>query len=216
MARLLGLGALGCLLLGCGDVASRGALLERFEALHRRIYDVYALHVDRDEVWSHLAQSFSGEALTQEYLEHFTTLAQMRRDGTSIRVLSIDYDKLSLEQIDGAPWVVADWSVGGIVTHQGHRHPRVNRYRAAYRMGRGVDGELRIAETKLLRLERVRNADLGAFPLDDLPKTGRGFMSLTDLVREGVVDVKKSDIKKGDGVQGSGKQGDASQPPGAQ
>ena len=37
------------------------------------------------------------------------------------------------------------YAFGGIVTHQGHKHSRVNRYRALYTLAPQADGELRIA-----------------------------------------------------------------------
>jgi hypothetical protein len=192
-AGLVGVGLVWAAALGCRETPARAPLAAEFERLHRRVYDVYALGADRDAVWTHLAGTFAGDALTHEYLEHFTTLERMRRDGTSIQVVSVDYEGIVTERRRGETWVAADWSVGGVVTHQGHRHPRVNRYRASYRVGQGSDGEARILETEVRRFERVRNADLGAFPLDTLPRSGRGFMSLTDLLKQGVVDLGEVD-----------------------
>ena len=98
-----------------------GALLERFDDLHRQVYRVYGMGIDRDEIHRHLASSFAGEALTREYVEHFTTLVRMAREQTSIEVLRVDYEQVRLlershgmakidaalyesARIDGAGW----------------------------------------------------------------------------------------------------------------
>jgi hypothetical protein len=169
-------------------------LRARFEQLHRRLYEVYALDGERDALWGFLAESFAGEALTGEYVEHFTALRRMARESTAIRVLEVGYDQIAVHR-DGDGWLVdADWSVGGVVTHQGHRHPRINRYRATYRLastgGAREDGlaDLRIVGTTLRSLERVASARGAGFPLDDLPASTRGSLSVTDLIRAGAVE----------------------------
>ena len=57
----------------------------------------------------------------------------MLEEETSIDIRKVDYNSIniishSLQMVR----VDVDWSVGGIVTHQKHKHPRVNRYRAVY------------------------------------------------------------------------------------
>jgi hypothetical protein len=168
-------------------------LRARFESLHRRLYDVYALGGDRDALWTFLEGSFAGEALTREYVEHFTALRRMDRERTSIRVLAVDYEEVAVHREDGGWRVDADWSVGGVVTHQGHRHPRINRYRASYRLaaaaapvaGSARTGDLRIVGTTLRSLERVGSARATGFPLDAMPGSARGSLSLSDLLRSG-------------------------------
>lgn len=165
-------------------------VVERFKALHKPLYGVYDLGPDRDRIHGLLEDSFVGEALTQEYVEHYTTLFRMVDDETSIRIQRVDYE--SVEVLDRAPGQVrvdADWSVGGVVTHQGHKHPRVNRYRAVYTLS-DTHGGLRITGTRMRNLERVRSllSAGDAWTIDDLPKSGAGFMDPLDLLEAGVLE----------------------------
>ena len=98
---------------------------------------------------------------------------------------------------DGAR-VDADWSVGGVVTHQGHKHPRVNRYRAVYTLSPTADG-LRITDTHMRNLERVRSllSAGDAWTIDDLPKSGAGFMDPLDLLEAGVLeDIERAEQER--------------------
>lgn len=183
-------------------------LARRFEQLHRRLYEVYSLDLDRDSlgldrdaIHDLLAASFSGEALTNEYVEHFVTLTHMREEGTAIDVVRIDYERVDVLERDEYRVVLdADWSVAGIVTHQGHKHARVNRYRAIYTLASSEpldESGLRIIDTQMRSLERVGNPasalPRGAgFPLDDMPTSRRGFMTAEELIRSGLFG--KSDL----------------------
>jgi hypothetical protein len=193
-------GALALLALaGCdagpfaATAATDAVIRARFEALHRPLYEVYAIGDDRDALWRALAASFAGEALTGEYVEHFTALRRMTRERTQIRVLEVDYEEVAVRR-EGEGWLVdADWSIGGVVTHQGHRHPRINRYRATYQLAFASDSSvkrlegLRIVGTTLRSLERVASARGSGFPLDELPASARGSLSLSDLLRSGAL-----------------------------
>jgi hypothetical protein len=183
-------------LAGCDRGASEAtpsAVRARFEALHRPLYELYAIGDDRDALWHALASSFAGEALTSEYVEHFTALRRMARERTEMRVLEVDYEELAVRREGEGFLVDADWSIGGVVTHQGHRHPRINRYRATYELAFAVDAAdagldgLRIVATTLRSLERVASTRGGGFPLDELPSSARGSLSLGDLLRSGAL-----------------------------
>ena len=83
-------------------------LERRFKQLHRRLYEVYSLDaldsvgpidsidpieprdLNRDAIHDLLAASFSGEALTDEYVEHFVTLTRMRQERTAIDVVRVE------------------------------------------------------------------------------------------------------------------------------
>jgi hypothetical protein len=170
---------------------SDAELIEVFEDLHRPVYQVYELSPDeRDALHDLLASSFDGEALTAEYVEHFTTLAMLERESTSIDVRRVDYERIDVLE-RGPDWarVEADWSVGGVVTHLQHKHTRVNRYVAVYELRDGPDG-LRITETRMRDLQRVRGvlssmASEDGFLGDQLPSSGGGFMSPSDLFDAG-------------------------------
>lgn len=176
------------LLLACAPepsiTASDDELVAAFQALHEPVYEVYALS-DAHAIHALLSGSFVGEQLTSEYIEHWTTLHNMRREQTSIHVKKVDYEAVAV--LDRGPDTVridADWSVGGIVTHQAHKHPRVNRYRAVYTLVDTPDG-LRISGTRMRNLERIQSVmsmtDDG-FLLDELPEGGGGFMDPLDLL----------------------------------
>jgi hypothetical protein len=176
-----------------------GAIVDTFKQLHQPLYGVYDLGPDRDGIHDLLSSSFIGEALTTEYVEHYTTLFRMVEDETSIHIQRVDYE--SVEVLDRSPngvRVDADWSVGGVVTHQGHKHPRVNRYRAVYTLSPTDDG-LRITDTRMRNLERVRSllAAGDAWTIDDLPKSGGGFMDPLDLLEAGVLeDIEKAERER--------------------
>jgi hypothetical protein len=164
------------------------SLLARFEELHREIYRVYSLAPDRDEVWELLAGSFTGPALTQQYVEHYTTLVLSEQEETSIQVLAVDYDQLELlEAAPGTARVEASWAVGGVVTHRDHKHPRVNRYHAVYRLEQGEQG-LRITDTRLKNMERVQRVlvEGGGWTLDRDDRSAGGMMSPSQLLEGGI------------------------------
>lgn len=171
------------------------AAIAAFPTIHRAVYDVYSVPLDRDAVWDQLAGSFEGPQLTREYIEHWTTRVAMRQEQTAIDVRQVDHEALSIVRVGGPgePDLVTldvDWSVGGIVTHQGHKHPRVNRYRARYDLCPTPEG-WRIVATRMRDLSRVRSllATTGGWPLgDDAPTSGGGFLDPLDLIQAGVLD----------------------------
>ena len=175
------------------------AILDRFREIHPQVYRVYSLGLDRDAIWDQLSSVFAGKALTREYVEHFTTLARMRREGTAIDVLAIDYESVAIAGSEPEGVLVeADWSVGGVVSHQEHKHHRVNRYQAIYTLTpvggaaqeRPGSPELRIVDTRLRSAERVATplTSTRGFPLDHLPASERGFVGPAELLRSGILD----------------------------
>jgi len=164
---------------------SDAQVVDEFKALHEPVYGVYQLSGDRHAVHGLLRGSFTGDELTREYVEHWTTLAHMEREQTSIRVKTVDYKTVEvLDRVDDEVRVEVDWSVGGVVTHQEHKHPRVNRYRAVYTMIDTGEG-LRITATRMRNLERIKNAlsttDEGLL-IDELDGGGGGFMDPLELL----------------------------------
>jgi hypothetical protein len=160
-------------------------VVAEFQDLHERVYGAYSLGLDRDALHGLLSASFGGRALTEEYVEHFVSAARMQREQTAIEVLNVDYGEVSLRRWEQTTAVLdADWSVGGVVTHRGHKHPRVNRYQAEFQVNWGDSP--RIVGTKLLRLERVRSAfDEGAKWTGEAGD-GQGFLDAADLLLSGV------------------------------
>ena len=164
--------ALGCTASPIDRLGGADSVIERFRQIHSQVYRVYSLGPDRDAIHAQLAAAFAGDALTREYVEHWTTLARMREEGTAIDVLSVDYESVAVAGTSPQGVLVeADWSVGGIVTHQRHKHHRINRYQAVYTVAMAANeaGEapaLHIVDT------RVRNAERVATPLESPGSSG--------------------------------------------
>ena len=159
---------------------------EEFIQIHRNVYEVYQAQSKGIEIHQILQNSFEGEALTQEYIEHFSTLAKMEFEETAIDIKQVDYHNIKiLEYTKVHLRVDADWSVGGIVTHQKHKHPRVNRYRAAYTLQKNASNNWRITQTKMRNMERVQRATLSDedfFSGDWNTESSGGFLDPLDLI----------------------------------
>ncbi|MFT4621691.1 MAG: hypothetical protein ACI8PZ_000343 [Myxococcota bacterium] len=181
----------GCTGPGPLDELDDAALAAAFETLHAQVYDVYALPLDADAVHDTLARSFTGEALTRQYVEHWTTRVRMADDGTAVDVRRISHDTTLVLARDGsAAEIDARWSVGGIVRHRSHSHARINRYEAVYGLT-WTDAGARIAWTRMRRAERVGAVldDGGSgWILDDLPSSDGGFLDAVDLLEGGLLD----------------------------
>lgn len=183
------------LLTGCAsrsplDALDDDAIAEAFLALHTRVYDLYSLPLDADAVHDWLSVSFEGEALTAQYIEHWGTRVAMNRDATRVDVRRVTHERPAIVHRgpDGAE-VEARWSVGGIVHHGSHSHPRVNRYEALYKVAPTAEG-MRIVGTRLRRAERVRDPlELAEdqWILDELPTTDGGFLDALELLEGGVL-----------------------------
>jgi hypothetical protein len=94
--------------------------------------NVYRAFELRDEAaaYDRLAVAVTGETLEEIYLEHRRSLEMEERGGARARVDAVEV--LDVTDIkareDGGFNADASWTVGGTVTHFGHRHFRQNRY----------------------------------------------------------------------------------------
>lgn len=78
------------------------------------------------------------------------------RGGAQARVESVEIQKVSeIGAQDSGFGVRAMWTVGGMVTHFGHRHFRQNRHDARIRIV-SVDGTWKILSLDVLEQERIR------------------------------------------------------------
>ena len=137
-----------------------------------------------------LSSVFVGNKLTTEYVEHFSTLYHMGLEETSIAVKQVDYNSIEVLDFDfGEVKLDVDWSVGGVVTHQGHKHTRVNRYHAVYTLSAVAGNEWRISDVKMRNAERIRRAtdedilngsNAGGGYLDPMDLLEAGMFELTD------------------------------------
>lgn len=177
-------------------------VLQTFRDLHTHIYDVYAVETNRDAVYDLLAESFAGDALVKEYVEHWTTKWRMTHDDTKVTILRVDYaDTQVVDRVADRTVVEADWNVGGVVYHQGHSHARINRYQAAYTLAPAGDG-VRIVDTRMKDMERVRLDMMsgGNLGLDQpLPTSGQGMLSPSDLLKAGMLATDAEDGEEPDG-----------------
>ncbi|MEM9408326.1 MAG: hypothetical protein AAGA81_19995 [Acidobacteriota bacterium] len=200
----------GCAAPSALESWSDEALVAEFERLHRPVLDVYALSPGRpEELWNLLDGSFSGEALTREYVAQLVTVAGMQRDGTRVHVASVDYEKVDvLERRRDAVLVEADWSVGGLVTHRAHTHPRINRYRASYTLALAdtAPGELRLVSAEIRSLERQRR--LSGQSLD--ARSAQGSLGIGDLLQSGLAD----ELLAGREAAAAAGESDEEEPPG--
>lgn len=183
---------LACLVLACDGAPAEGPddaeVIAAFEALHPGIYDVWALPLERDLLHDALARSLVGEALTRQYVETWATRVRMAADDVAIRVLAVEHDEVELLERDEAGGVRLDasWLARGVVSHQGHKHPRIHRYRAVFHLVPTADG-WRIDELRAKELARV------ASRVDDLFGEGgdpseQGFMDPLELLEAGLLD----------------------------
>ena len=185
------------LMLACKSVhlSSSSELVGVFKDLHRNVYDVYKVENSPDKIHNLLANSFAGEALTKEYIEHFTTIEFMEKEETSIDIRTVDYNDITFLHFSGAEVSLdVDWSVGGVVTHQRHKHTRVNRYKAVYQVELQDTGEWRIADTKMRNLERVRRAT--DEELLNGTNAGGGYLDPLDLLEAGILDEVEKEQNK--------------------
>jgi hypothetical protein len=121
--------------------------------------NVYRAFEFREEsaAYDRLAVSVTGETLTDVYLEHRRALEMEERGGARARVEAVEVQEVrSVEQAnDGGFDAEASWTVGGTVTHFGHRHFRQNRYDTRVEVV-PVDGTWKIRTVEVLEEERLR------------------------------------------------------------
>jgi len=95
--------------------------------------NVYRAMEFRDEamIYDRLEVSVTGEALVDVYLEQRRALEMEDRGGAHARVEAVEILEASeIERQRRGFGVRSTWTVGGMVTHFGHRHFRENRYDA--------------------------------------------------------------------------------------
>ena len=163
--------------------------VDEFANLHRKVYSVYGIALSPDPIHNLLGEVFSGEALTKEYIEHYTARVHMKEDSTAIEIRQVDYNEVVfLSQYQKSIELDVDWSVGGIVTHQKHKHPRVNRYRAVFLLERMQNDQWRITDTKMKSAQRIQRAGIQDADFFEGKKTTGGYLDPLDLIDAGVFD----------------------------
>ena len=120
--------------------------------------NIYRAMEFRDErlIYDRLAVSVTGETLTEIYLEQRRTLELEERGGAQARVETVEIlDAREIERQETGFRVRSTWTVGGMVTHFGHRHFRQNRYDARIAIV-PVDGTWKIRSVEILEQDRLR------------------------------------------------------------
>jgi hypothetical protein len=120
--------------------------------------NIYRALEFRDEatIYDRLAISVTGDTLAEVYLEQRRTLELEERGGAQARVEAVEVlDATQIASSDRGFGVRAEWTVGGMVTHFGHRHFRQNRYNAMLDVT-PVDGTWKIRSIEILETERLK------------------------------------------------------------
>ncbi|MEE9562787.1 MAG: HupE/UreJ family protein, partial [Thermoanaerobaculia bacterium] len=116
------------------SVGSAPSARQAKRILARVLPNIYRAFEFREEsaAFDRLALSVTGDTLTEIYLDHRRVLEMEDRGGARARVVAIEILEVDSVQAagDGSFTAQAAWTVGGTVTHFGHRHFRQNRYHA--------------------------------------------------------------------------------------
>lgn len=112
---------------------------------------------EESAVYDRLALSVTGETLTEVYLDHRRVLEMEERGGARARVEAVEVIGVDSVQpeISGGFTCEGTWTVGGTVTHFGHRHFRQNRFDARVLVV-PVDNTWKIRSIEVLGEERLR------------------------------------------------------------
>jgi hypothetical protein len=120
--------------------------------------NIYRAMEFRDErlIYDRLAVSVTGETLTDIYLEQRRTLELEERGGAQARVETVEVlDAKEIERRESGFSVRSTWTIGGMVTHFGHRHFRQNRYDARIAIV-PVDGTWKMRSVEILEQDRLK------------------------------------------------------------
>ena len=122
------------------------------------LHNVYRAFDYREEgdIYDVLAQSVSGDLLTDIYLETKRGLVLANQGGAQAKVRDITLENVTPlpDSQDDSFSVEAGWTVHGSVGHWGHVHQRSNRYLARLRVA--VDGQRwKLQEMSVLQEERL-------------------------------------------------------------
>ena len=127
--------------------------------LTRVLPNIYRALEFREEsvVFDRLALSVTGDALTEVYLDQRKVLVMEERGGARARVEAVEVIEVDSVEPESSGGFSAEavWTVGGTVTHFGHRHFRQNRYHARVTLVPN-QGIWKIQRIEILNEERLR------------------------------------------------------------
>ncbi len=124
-------------------------------ALLHNIYRAFDFRTE-ESIYDVLAQSVSGDLLTETYLETRRGLELASQGGARAKVKEIELLEVEPRALRGEPGFVANcrWNVSGAVGHWGHVHTRTNQYEAELRV-QPVDGVWKVTDLQVLQEERL-------------------------------------------------------------
>lgn len=123
-------------------------------ALLRNVYHAFDYRRESD-IYDTLARSATGDLLTRIYLEIQRSLQVETQGGARVRVTDVDLRRCEPGgSMVGGFEAECEWVAVGTVTHWGHTHDRVNRYRARLSVA-PVAGEWRLVGLELVSEERI-------------------------------------------------------------
>lgn len=124
------------------------------EPLLRNTYRAFD-HRNESDIYDVLARSVNGELLRELYLETMRALTLEGREGTRTQVTDFEVRVDSVAPGPGGEGFVADseWTALAKISHWGHPHTRVNRYKARVTV-LPVKGEWKIDTIQLLEAPR--------------------------------------------------------------
>jgi hypothetical protein len=110
---------------------------------------------EEERIYDMLANSASGDLLTDIYLETRRSLELENQGGARAKVKQVDVLEASNEPVPGGGFhSTATWNVAGSVGHWGHIHQRINQYIAEFTVEE-IDGVWKITSLEILQEERL-------------------------------------------------------------
>jgi len=139
-----------------GSAPKEGQVRQILAGIFPNIYRAFEFR-EEGVVFDRLALSVTGDVLTEVYLDHRKVLAMKERGGARARVEAVEVLGVgAVESGDNGGFSAdATWTVGGTVTHFGHRHFRQNRYEARVALVPD-EGTWKIQRIEILNEERLR------------------------------------------------------------
>ena len=141
-----------------GTAGSRPSERQARRILSGVLPNIYRALEFREEalIYDRLAVTVTGETLTDVYLQQRRALEAEERGGAQARVEAVEVlEARDISSLDSGFLVRATWTVGGMVTHFGHRHFRQNRYDANIQIV-PVEGSWKLQSIEVLEQERVQ------------------------------------------------------------
>ncbi|MEM7384293.1 MAG: hypothetical protein AAF514_05050 [Verrucomicrobiota bacterium] len=128
------------------------------ESLVRRIYESFEQPTE-ESIYDALSQNVGGNLLEPLYLEFRQGLEIKEQGGAMARIRSLQFEKRKAHgssfDKEGFPVLTTtcQWTAEGTIDHWGHRHRRINRYKADFTIA-GTDGGWRVIGNEIRLAER--------------------------------------------------------------